>query len=124
MMSQVNIPLFCLLYTGTTPLYGSAIERFSAPKPCYFFSNEMAHKGLNSQKRFTNVLSRPMSLLLNYLNGFNASIWIPWSPVDPKSNQIHKICAKKQVAHFGVPLESETHATYFEVCEHSHCSKS
>ena len=36
------------------------------------------------------------------LNGFNASIWVPWSPSDPKklwctdrSIQIHKICVKK-----------------------------
>ena len=42
MMSQVNIPLFRLLYTGTPALYDSAIERFSAPKPCNFLSNEMA----------------------------------------------------------------------------------
>ena len=38
------------------------------------------------------------------LNWFNACIWVPWSPSDPKkswctdrSNQIHKICVKKQV---------------------------
>ena len=35
------------------------------------------HKGLNSPKRFTNLLSG--------LNGFNASIWISWSPSDPQS---------------------------------------
>ena len=38
------------------------------------------------------------------LNGFNASIWVPWSPSDPKklwcadrSIQIHKICVKKKL---------------------------
>ena len=38
-----------------------------------------AHKGLNSPKRFTSVI-------LFELNGLDASIWVPWSPSDPKKS--------------------------------------
>ena len=42
-----------------------------------------------------------VNLISFKLNGFNASIWVPWSSSDPKtlrytdrSTQIHKICVK------------------------------
>ena len=42
-----------------------------------------AHKGLNSPKK---VHKPPLRVnAINFeLNGFNASIWVPWSPSHPK----------------------------------------
>ena len=41
------------------------------------------HKGLNFSKRFTNLLSGPMTLILNKM-GLMHALWVPWSPSDSK----------------------------------------
>ena len=43
------------------------------------------HKGLNSQKRFTNLLSG-VNVINFELNGLNASMWVSWSPSDPQKS--------------------------------------
>ena len=45
----------------------------------------VAHKGLNSPKK---VHKPPLWVnVINFeLNGLDASIWVPWSPSDPKKS--------------------------------------
>ena len=56
---------------------------FSVLRPFLFY--HMPHKGLNLPKRFTNP---PLWVnVINFeLNGLDASIWVPWSPSDPKKS--------------------------------------
>ena len=61
------------------------------------------HRAAQRAKFAKKVHKPPLRVnVINFeLNGFNASIWVPWSPSDPKklwctdrSIQIHKICVK------------------------------
>ena len=69
---------------ATSVIVGVVVSRGTNLHPCTSFvvksgSIAAAHKGLNSPKRFTNLLMESMSLILN--------IWVPWSPSDPKSSR-------------------------------------
>ena len=68
------------------------------------------HKGLNSPKRFTNLLS-----VINFeLNGLDASIWVPWTPKSHDALiEVFKFIRSK--LHVCTYIESETLKIYFEV---------
>ena len=62
--------------------------------------------GATPWARVANFVKKPpLIFIVSYLelNGFNASMWVSWSPSDPKKSQctdqfiqIHQICVKKQ----------------------------
>jgi hypothetical protein len=81
----------------------------STPVPRSTVASRRAHVALGALgaaqwAKFTKKVHKP-PLRINVINfeldGFNASIWVPWSPSDSKklsctdkSIQIHKICVK------------------------------
>ena len=70
--------------------------------------SEKIIRGVTERAKLAKKVHKP-PLLVNVmefeLNGFNASIWVPWTSSDPKklscldrNFQTHKICGKKQDA--------------------------
>ena len=67
-------------------IYFQLVPILKKPKKTCEITSCPLLKGLESPKRFTNLPWGSMSSIFE-LNGFNAFIWVPWSPSDSK-----KVC--------------------------------
>ena len=77
------------------------------PKPAVFCNYQETNSNFECNKFSEKVHKPSLGVNVNYfkLNVCTASIWVPWSPSNPKishdapmsnrSIQIHKICVKK-----------------------------